>query len=47
MMAEGMSMPSESFAGAAPVNGAELAEAHKPYDATLLRFRRATSPRSN
>jgi nitrite reductase (NO-forming) len=35
MMAEGMSMPSESFAGAAPANGAELAEAQKPYDATL------------
>ena len=35
MMAEGMSMPTESFAGAAPANAAELAETHQPYDATL------------
>jgi hypothetical protein len=30
MMAEGMSMPTASFAGAAPANAGELAEAHKP-----------------
>jgi nitrite reductase (NO-forming) len=35
MMAEGMSMPTESFAGAAPDNAAEQAEKHKPYHATL------------
>jgi nitrite reductase (NO-forming) len=35
MMAEGMSMPTASFAGAAPDNAAELADAHRPYDATL------------
>ena len=34
-MAEGMSMPTESFTGAAPANAAELAAAHKPYDATM------------
>jgi nitrite reductase (NO-forming) len=34
-MAEGMSMPTESFAGAAPANAAELAAAHMPYDATM------------
>src|SRR5262245_993283 len=34
-MAEGMAMPTESFAGAAPANAAELAAAHKPYEATM------------
>jgi nitrite reductase (NO-forming) len=37
MAAENMSMPTASFAGAAPENGAALAEQHEPYDAEMPR----------
>ena len=37
MAAENMSMPTASFAGAAPENGAALAEQHKPYGAEMPR----------
>ena len=37
-----VALPLNSFAGVVPENAAELAAAHKPYDATLPPIRRST-----